>query len=724
MSNHRPKSLSELNNVYDKALRAEKAIKVNSSLLSPTEDTTPQQGENIFQQLENKTAQAQKNQVFDPDITNIASDFLKRYAQPEKPKPAPTEIKRPAPTIQSVKPRVNKPKQATSPAPAPKTIPTHRPSRVAPATQTVAPKADTVEQTASIETVAQTPTPIQQTPVTEPAAPKAPSVKAPAAKREPVRNTATRRVDHTSIPVPSRVRITSSERSELMEEYMKVMSDDDDEPTYKKSLFSFFKKKKYDDDYDDEAEESIYEDLDAEEEETPDEVPVVAFDSSDVKYDDSYSDLPDTGDTAVTSAPMSLYDYIEADFEYDEDDDDAMLDVSTTTFEKETAETEADETQDEQEDIIIYGDTETPSHPAEEISDDLAKAEDTAEITEEIPQAEELAETAENTPAEDEPVSEEIFETQETDEMTSEATQEVAEETEEATETADENISDYAPPANMEFEDIFSVTDESKRSHTGGDWGVIPVAEAENQSDADSYSEEYDSYDGYEEDSETVYYDEAEDYPKKKKGKGFVKFLLVFFAFVSLTLAAAVATADLVLDIDSGKLISDNFRLFSAEEDMPALNINKGDLIITNNAHAHVGDVYVYTDEADNSYKVGKVISDNPDYNGEYVHDTATQNGTIQVNRNASLGVVITSVAMLGSILSIVCRYGIFIAIGFGLIAIALIVLLIVLRKKKADEYRDYTDEDDSYDGDDSDEEEYYSEYDTDGIEQGLFSDI
>ena len=115
MANYRPKSLSELNNVYDKAMRAEKAIKEGSGLLSATENETTPQNENIFLQLETKAAEADKSQVFDPDITNIANDFLKRYAQPEKPKVVPKEIKRPAPSIQSVYHSAVKPKAEEEP---------------------------------------------------------------------------------------------------------------------------------------------------------------------------------------------------------------------------------------------------------------------------------------------------------------------------------------------------------------------------------------------------------------------------------------------------------------------------------------------------------------------------------------------------------------------------------------------------------------------------------
>lgn len=752
MSSHRPKSLSELNNVYDKALRAEKAIKESSSLLSIPEQSETQPSENIFLQLETKANEARKNQVFDPDITNIASDFLKRYAQPEKPKAVPKEIKRPAPTIQSVQPHVKKHKpevKADEPdnfIPVPETksdsVPLHRPSHNVPSTDAFVTSPQTiVSAQASVPAYAE---PVAEDKAVYAPVAIAPKAQAPAVKRTPVKTAPAPIVDHTPRPAPSRVRITSTERNELMEEYMRVMSDDDDEPTEKKSVFSFFRKKKHND-YDDEPVESIYEDLDEEEDSASQEVPVVAFDSSDVRYEDEYSYAPAEDNVAEASSQMDLYDYIEADFDYDEDED-GTLDVSTTTFEKEDVATEtayeevaeeAPETEAEADDtaetLLYPAEEESPEineEPEAEAAEEEAEAEETvetevyaeeavevAEVQEEIVEAEEVIE-----------VQEEIVEAQEIEEIVS--TEEIAEETAEASQEAEE----YTPPAEMEFEDIFSVTDESKRSHTGGDWGgtvppAVPSYESEKQ-----YTQKSDMYDGYDDYDDYDY--ETEDYPEKKKGNVLLKVVLVLFAVLSLTLGTATAAMDILIDIDSGKLISDTYRLFCAKNDMPMFDINKGDLLVVKNAHIDTDDVYVYA-SPDNTYSVGKVLAITENSEGDSVLSTESQEGEQLITRDRSMGILISSYSVIGTVLSILCNYGIFMAVAFALIAVALIVLLVIISKKKSEDGyisgdSSYDDSDDDYYGDDSsdgyseedDDEEYYSEYDTDGIEEGLFSGI
>ena len=166
MANHRPKSLSELNNVYDKAMRAERAIKEGSNMLSTPETETAPENENIFIQLEAKAAEAQKREVFDPDITNIANDFLKRYTQPEKPKTAPKEIKRPAPSIQSVyhSPAKDIPSEkhdvplsmetGFTPETKPQSASVHKPSHTMPTTEAVKPEAKAPEMKTSAEDAA------------------------------------------------------------------------------------------------------------------------------------------------------------------------------------------------------------------------------------------------------------------------------------------------------------------------------------------------------------------------------------------------------------------------------------------------------------------------------------------------------------------------------------------------------------------------------------------
>lgn len=762
MANHRPKSLSELNNVYDKAMRAERAIKESSDLLSTPETKPAPPSENIFEQLENKAAEAQKNQVFDPDITNIANDFLRRYAQPEKPKPAPKEIKRPAPSIQVYHTPV-KEKEPEMPAEAPavarpQSVPVHKPAAAMPSTDTVQPKpaAPTVQQTKAPEAPAVSPAPSVKETVAPKAAPKAPvKAETPAA------------VDHTPRPA-SRVRITSTERSELMEEYMRVMSDDDDEPSFRKPKFSFFKKKKKQEEEPDfEPTESLYDDIGDNEDSAEEEIPVVPFDDSNVQYVDEYSDSPEDGfitedEGTLPQEPMNLYDYIEADFDYEIADEDAETEevIAFEEPEEGTYPTEPEEGAypTEPEEGTYLTEPEEGTYPTE--------PEEIAEVIEE-----ELIGDNEDVIYPEEDIS--------AVENFSEAEEEITpvEEEAEISEEAGEIVYPEAPTAGMVFEDIFSVSDESKRSHTGGNWNEVfgeefiqstdeaaaveeasqeaPEAEETAETEEGSYAAYEESslaepeiYEGYEEEApleedpataieEAEEESEAEEDAEPVRKNLAAKIIISLAILLCLAVAGISVFASAVLGIDTGKIFSDKYRAFSVSETDTDLGINKGDLVITENIYAATDNIYVYTDSETGAYKLGKVTATTSNLVGDYLYLTQTVDGAKLINRDTSMGVVTATYSGIGSVLSVICDYGIFIAIACAIFAIALIIcLVIIIRKQRRyeaaaaiydnpDNFRHDDDDDNGNTPDgDNDNDEYYSDYDTDGIEQGLFAEL
>lgn len=733
MANHRPKSLSELNNVYDKAMRAERAIKEGSSLLSVPETKETPQSENIFKQLEDKAAQAEKNQVFDPDITNIANDFLKRYAQPEKPKAPVKEIKRPAPSIQSVYHSAVKPKQEEKQdvslnmsegpamsfnAPA---VPLHKPAPTMPEAQPTVSFAQSADETvpdivadvapeAPVVTAPQTViTDNQNTTSDIPADTSAPA-KAQAAPAKP---SAPRPVHKA----PSRVRITSTERNELMEEYLRVMSDDDEDEAYKKPKFSFFKKKKkYEEEFTEEPMADLYEDL-PEEDEAYEEVPTVPFDNSQVKYTDEYSDAPLNEEAPVPQEQMNIYDYIEADFDYDdeysEDDEETLLDVSFANDVKLQEAPEEGTYPIEPEDGTYPTEPEEGTYPTEPEED---------EASEEIP---------------------------------SEAEEEIIPVEEEEA----ESLPEESPTADMVFEDIFSVSDENKRSHIGGNWEDVFGESIVPASAAQAVTEEYSEYtpdtqeeyvEIHEESEQTDFAEEStdeaeEDYETEEpapKGGFLLKLLMVLVAVVCIITSAATLLISALLDVNSGNLIADQYRVFSTSDNLTQVGLDKDTLVITENVYAHIDDVYVYINEDNGAFEFGKVTASVPNLSGDYLYLTVSDNGTKAINRDKSMGVVIATYAGIGGILAAICEYYIFIAGAFILLAVAMIVCLVLFSKKHNkgkhskedtqtvydipdDSEADYNDSGDDADTDSSDDEsEYYSDYDTDGIEQGLFSDI
>ena len=736
MANHRPKSLSELNNVYDKAMRAERAIRESSDLLSTPDTPTTPPSENIFEQLETKAAEAQKNQVFDPDITNIANDFLKRYAQPEKPKPAPKEIKRPAPSIQVYHTPV-KEKEPEAPAEIPtvtkpQSTPVHKPASAMPPIEAVQPVAKPeVKEPEEVKAPAAAPAHVVKAPASPKIVPKAPA-----------------RVDHTPRPA-ARVRITSTERNELMEEYMRVMSDDDDEPSYKKPMFSFFKKKKkYDDEDDFDTAEDLYEDIDdTDEDSAEEEIPVVPFDNSQVQYEDEYSSSPEDGfitDDEIPQAPMNLYDYIEADFDYEaEENTDEAVALSEEIYEEVESEEIAEETESEE----IY----------EEVTEVI--------VSEEI--AEEIAESSAETTEEDPTETEEVVYPEETEEFSyedDEAIEEIIPQ-----EEPQEVIYEEAPTAGMVFEDIFSVSDESKRSHTGGNWNevfgeeaetvvyepeaviypqeetaeevaevieelpaqvedsaeeIIPTEETSPEADEEAQEE-------FAEDTQEEFIEEDEAEPVKSKLA--LKILMTLAIMICLAVAGVSIFASSVLGVNTGKLFSDRYRAFSVPETITELGISKGDLVITENIYASADQLYVYTEQS--AYKIGKVTATTTNLMGDYLYITQTSDDVKLINRDTSLGVVTDTYSGIGSVLSAICDYGVFIAIASIVFAIALIIcLVIIIRKQRRyeaaaaiydnpDNFRD-DDNDNTSDSDNDNNDEYYSDYDTDGIEQGLFAEL
>ena len=742
MANYRPKSLSELNTVYDKAMRAEKAIKEGSNLLSTPETEATPPSENIFTQLETAASEAEKNQVFDPDITNIANDFLKRYAKPEKPKATPKEVKRPAPSIQSVyhaPTRVRQEEKADVPmntgndfasgfeAPA---VSLHKPAPTMPAVQPPVVREP--------ETVREAPAPQIITAPEAPATPVVPAASTPAVAPAPKAETP------SEVPAPAvktapqppvrkaspRVRITSTERSELMEEYMRVMydEDDDDDYSYKKPKFSFFKKKKKHEEEPELLYEESYEDED--EDTTEEEVPVVPFDNSDVRYTDEYSDAPAED---ISEDEMDVYDYIEADFDYDEsEEDDDVLDISLApsaqeeseaveeTAKEEEIQPEAEEIEEAQVEI-----------PAEEVAEEIEEAEVVAEATESTDEAEETAEAT--------------YETEDNEEVVV-YPEEIAEE------EAEEVIYPDAPPADMVFEDIFSVSDESKRSHTGGNWEEVfgknfnadKAEEAEEEIAPVTYETEYGDY----EEAPVEEYPDYEEYPeeetqdeeiKQPKKQIILKVLMLLVAFVCITGAAATVFITSLTAVNTGKIVSDRYRTFSVSENIESLGLSAGDLVLTENVYAHIDDRYVYS--ADGTYAFGLVKESTTNDLGDYLYETQTKDDVVLVNRNNSMGVIVATYSSIGTILAIICDYYIFIAGALLILAVAMIICFVIISKRKAytEELPEYDENDDTEDSDDSndyedtaetteydddDDTDNYYDYDTDGIEEGLFSDI
>lgn len=177
MASYRPKSLNELNNLYDKSMAAQNAIKKGSSIVKPENDTSKQLLKAFEEEL---YAQKEKSPAItaSEELSDVVGEFIKNFGETKKEKAA----SQPMPITRSVKSSVVKP----------------------------SPKKEPAEKT-EIK--------------------KVNLAQAQAQKQEPQEALAAKKADL----------VRNAERSDLFDDYMKIMNDEDEESHFSRK---FSKKKK------------------------------------------------------------------------------------------------------------------------------------------------------------------------------------------------------------------------------------------------------------------------------------------------------------------------------------------------------------------------------------------------------------------------------------------------------------------------------------------------
>ncbi len=707
MANHRPKSLSELNQVYDKAMQAQRAIKEGSMSLSDETPASEKPSQNIFDELKQQASQAKKPELYDSQIADIANDFIKRYAKPEqtKPRTAPKELKRPAPSIQSLyHTPVDTHEQESADVP----LKLEQPELAASAVSTASP----LKPKAPESSVLPSPSVIYKEPEAEPETKDEPAETALEVTQQQLRREATAKAQHEAYTSPKpeatpSVRITSTERNDLINEYLRVMSDDDsyfdDEEEYKKpkkgGFWSRMKKHRH--------------------EPVPEELPEenIAADSEESEAaTDIYSDYTEALETATAAeaaqsdeeAPLSLYDYIEADFDFGEEGEiaeESYVDISEEAIQEEVTHTVPEDPEEgtyptEPEEGTYPTEPEEGTYPTE--------PEEGAYLTE--------------------PEEDVVYPTEAIEEIVYPA----------------EEPQEEAPTAGMVFDDIFSVTDESKRSYTGGNWNTAfedKPEETDETEEALTYEEPSDEAD----EDQDFSFSEAKKPSHKKKRSSVVPKILLSLALVLLVACTGLVTAfGNIVAVDTGKLISGKYRVFTAEHDYSLSGVNAGDLVVTEdyNSYAAEGDSFVYVSHESQKFMIGKHSGSTYNLVGDVLFIAENEAGRVLVLAEDTLGAIVKTYKGIGAIVAPISdNYIIIDAVLLILILIVLLCLIVPkLRKSDKDTEPSYEDEDssphseaqeypeeedDTDEASQEDEEEYDSyDYDTDDIEEGLFSGI
>ncbi len=174
MANYRPKSLNELNNLYDKSMAAQNAIKKNGSAIAADSDENEKAAEHIHQ--ETTANEKTPSQIASDELSEALSGFIKTFGEADSAKDK-TATRQPLPITKAVKPTVaSSAKKATSDD-----------------------SADTAESR-----------------------------------------------PHQTEKKEKPVLMRNAERSELLDDYMKIMNDEDDDVAYLKNIIKKKKKSKKD----------------------------------------------------------------------------------------------------------------------------------------------------------------------------------------------------------------------------------------------------------------------------------------------------------------------------------------------------------------------------------------------------------------------------------------------------------------------------------------------
>ena len=743
MANHRPKSLSELNQVYDKAMQAQRAIKEGSMSLSDEAPASEKPSQNIFDELKQQASQAKKPELYDSQIADIANDFIKRYAKPEQTKPhtAAKELKRPAPSIQSL---FHTPVDAQQQENADVPLKLDQPELAATAAvSTASPLKPKAPGSAALPS----PSVVFKESEAEPEANDEPAETASEASQEQLRREATAKAQHEAYASPKAevtpsVRITSTERNDLINEYLRVMSDDDsysdDDEEYRKpkkgGFWSRMKKRRHGPVPEEPAEESSS--VDSEEPESAEDI---YSDYAEAEEEAPAAEAPQSED----EAPLSLYDYIEADFDFGEDGEiaeETYVDVS----EQATQQEEAHTLEDEPEEVAYPTEPEEDTYPTEPEEGTYPTEPEEGTYPTEPEEGTYPTEPEEDTyPTEPE---EGTYPTEPEEGTYPTEPEDIiypTEEAEEETVCPDREPQEDSPTAGMVFDDVFSVTDESKRSYTGGNWSNALEEDAE-QPDEAAEPLPYEETENEAAQDEDFSFNETKKLsPKKKKGSVVSKILLCLALVFLIVCTGLVTVLGNIVAVDTGKLISDKYRVFTAEHDYALSGVNAGDLVITEDydSYAAEGDSFVYVNHEAQKFMIGKHSGSTYNLVGDVLFIAENEAGRVLVLAEDTLGAIIKTYKGIGAVVSPVSdNYIIIDAVLLVLILIVLLCLIVPKLKKSGkddtepsyeedsspySEAQEYPEEADNDEASPDEEEEYDSyDYDTDDIEEGLFSGI
>lgn len=165
----------------------------------------------------------------------------------------------------------------------------------------------------------------------------------------------------------------------------------------------------------------------------------------------------------------------------------------------------------------------------------------------------------------------------------------------------------------------------------------------------------------------------AKQQPKKANNTP-AKILLCIALAVLVFIGSTATVFKTLIPVNTGKAVNDTFYFFTAHKDYTDLDINKGDLIITEKRYTQDGDIFAYVDYSNKSFEFGRRNDSITNDDGVVLLVTENQGNRTLVSRDDCMGVLFTAYPTVGTVIGILAdNYVIIIA------AVALSVLVIIL---------------------------------------------
>ena len=220
-------------------------------------------------------------------------------------------------------------------------------------------------------------------------------------------------------------------------------------------------------------------------------------------------------------------------------------------------------------------------------------------------------------------------------------------------------------------------------------------ASAEENNDFD-FPEDY-TPEWIREDKEEATEETKEETKKPASGKGIIKALLALLLICVLSVGALATVLKTVAAVNTGKLVSDKYYVFTAYKTYSDLGISEGDLIITEKKYAEDGEIFTYVDYGNKTFEFGRRTDSITKEDGEVLYVTEKDGGRTLVSRDDCKGVVYLTYAGKGRLVSFLTDNYIVIVAAAAVISLIIVLTFILAPRTKKEEKNE--------DGEPSDEE-------------------